>query len=316
MLRRGSWWWAGALFGLAVTSQQFALLILVPLVVIVPRTARAKVLVTAIASAAIIDVVFIAATSGRALNAVLIGSGNFRSYGGTVLWELHSHGAFLVALSRVAPLGVSFVLAWYVLHRLGPAALDPIPLVSLVATSLSLRLVFEQNLFGYYFMALAVSLILLDVIAGHLRGELVVWIALVTVVFPLLRWGLDFNARSWGLQFDLTVPIAFAAIVLALIVIDATRKRVRWYLVIPLILVVVCIAQWPPWNTIPLRNLLPLWLWQIILVASGIWLAASPLCSAMRTLGVSAPSSDELPKSDRGKAIGTSGYSGVGRSEV
>ena len=56
------------------------------------------------------------------------------------------------------------------------------PLISLVATSLALRLVFEQNIFGYYFMALCVTLVLLDVISGRIRGELVAWLALITLV--------------------------------------------------------------------------------------------------------------------------------------
>ena len=288
-VRRGSWWWAGALLGLAVTSQQFALLILAPLLVIVPGSARAKMLLSAICSAAVIDLSFIATTSGRAWGAILIGTGNFRSFGGTVLWELHTHGALLVALSRFAPIGVSMVLAWYVLRRLGPAVLDPVPLVSLIATCLSLRLVFEQNLFGYYFMALAVSLILLDVIRGRLRWELLVWIGLVTVEFPLLRGTLYFDAPSWGTQVDRAAPLAFAAILLALIVMDATRRRVRWYLVLPFVLVVVAFAQWPPWRTIPSRDLFPLWLWQILLVASGIWLATAPLIAAVRSLGTSGP---------------------------
>ncbi len=36
-------------------------------------------------------------------------------------------------------------------------------MMSVVATSLGLRLVLEQNIFEYYFMALAVTLILFDV---------------------------------------------------------------------------------------------------------------------------------------------------------
>ena len=148
------------------------------------------------------------------------------------------------------------VVAWYALRRLGPSALDPVPLLSLIATCLSLRLVFEENLFGYYFMALAVSLILLDVIGGRLRWELLVWIGLVTVEFPVVRGGFDFGARSWGPRFDALIPWVFAAILLALIVVDAAQRRVRWYLVVPFILVVISFAQWPP-RVFPWHDLYP-----------------------------------------------------------
>ena len=49
--------------------------------------------------------------------------------------------------------------------------MDPVPFCRSIATSLSFRLVFEQNLYGYYFMALAVSLVLVDVMCGRIRGD-------------------------------------------------------------------------------------------------------------------------------------------------
>ena len=61
--------------------------------------------------------------------------------------------------------------------------MDPVPLLALMALSLSLRLVFEQNLYGYYFMAFAVSLVLLDVVGGRIRGQLVAWLGLLTLAY-------------------------------------------------------------------------------------------------------------------------------------
>ena len=166
--RRGSWAWAGALLGLAVTSQQFALLVLAPLFVVAPGNRRVRFTGAAIGAAAVIVLPMVAVSSGRALGAILIGSGNTPSQGGTVLWELHLHGVLLVGCSRVLPIILAMVLAWWTVRRLGPAVLEPVPLLALVATSLSFRLVFEQNLFGFYFMALAVALILLDAVRGHI----------------------------------------------------------------------------------------------------------------------------------------------------
>ncbi len=213
--RRGWWVWAGALVGLAVTSQQFALLVLAPLLVVAPSSHRVRFAAAASGAAALIVVPMIALTSGRAFNAVAIGSGNTPSGGGTVLWELHLHGALLVAVSRVLPIALAMVLAWWAKRHLGPAVLEPVPLMSLVATSLCFRLVFEQNLFGYYFMALAVSLILLDVVQGRIRGQLVAWLALVMLAFDSAPWGSDPLAHGlpiWFWQVSLvSVGIALAS---------------------------------------------------------------------------------------------------------
>ena len=84
------------------------------------------------------------------------------------MWEFHVRGgASLLLASRLPPLVLSLALAWYVVRRLGPAALQPAVLISLVAVSLSFRLVFEDNIFSYYYMALAVTLVILDVVRGR-----------------------------------------------------------------------------------------------------------------------------------------------------
>jgi hypothetical protein len=112
------------------------------------------------------------------------------------------------------------MLAWWAMRRLGSCVLQPLPLVSLIATSLSFRLVFDQYVYGYYFMALAVSLVLLDVIRGRISMYLVGWLSLVALAFDALPWGFD-----------------------------------------------------------PLSTAIPLWIWQIVLVGSGIALAAGPITS-------------------------------------
>ena len=80
--------------------------------------------------------------------------------------ELNLHGTPLVLVSRILPVVLSGVLAWWVAVRLGPVALEAIPFVALITIALGLRLVFEQQLFGYYFMALSVSLVLLEMVTG------------------------------------------------------------------------------------------------------------------------------------------------------
>ena len=264
---RGWWVWAGVLLALAVSSQQFALLVLAPLVVVAPSHRRYRFVGGAIVASAVILVPVIAVTSGRDLNAVVLGSGNTPSVGGTVLWELHLHGALLVALSRVLPIVLSMALAWWAVRRLGPTALEPVPLLSLIATSLGLRLVFEQNIFGYYFMALAVSLVLLDVVRGRISGPLVAWLALAF---------LPFFPGSWGLEAREYLPFSLMAVVLLIILFDALRARIRWYLVAWLACVALAFAQFPL-TSLPFRHALPIWFWQVVLVSSGVALAARPL---------------------------------------
>jgi hypothetical protein len=245
-------------------------LVLAPLFVVAPANRRLRFAAAAIAAAAVIVLPMTAVTSGRALGPVLIGSGNTPSVGGPLVWELHLHGALLVGVSRVLPIVLAMLLASWALRRLGPAVLEPVPLMALVATSLSLRLVFEQNLFGYYFMALATALVLLDALRGHVRGHLLAWIALVALAF---------DPAPGKIQLREYLPPLLMLLVLVLIVRDALKGRVRWYLVAWLALVAAVFLKFPIAST-PFRPPLPTWLWQIFLVPSGLWLAVQPLISS------------------------------------
>ena len=171
--RRGSWVWAGVLLGLAITSSSSPSWCWLPF-------SSWRLLVRKFDSVAgqsgplrRSHFRWSRSLLGRVLGAELIGSGNTPSIGGTVVWELHLRGVTLIGFSRVLPIVLSMALASWALRRLGSAVLEPVPLLALVATSLSFRLVFEQNLFGYYFMALAVSLALMDILGGRIRLQLV-----------------------------------------------------------------------------------------------------------------------------------------------
>jgi len=255
------------LLGLAVTSQQFALLVLAPLLVVAPTTRRIRFAGAAIGAVALVVLPLIAITSGDALRAITLGSGDTPSIGGTVLWELHLQGVFLVAISRVLPILFAMVLAWWAARRLGTSLLEPVPLISLVATSISLRLVFEQNLFGYYFMGLAVSLLILDVVHGQLRGQVVAWLSLVVLAF-------DPTPRIHVLsEYS---PSALMVIVCLVILWSMRHGRVHWYLVAWVVVVALAFASYPIGS---FRDPLPIWLWQVVLVSTGVLLAAKPLLS-------------------------------------
>ena len=284
---RRSWLWSGILLGLAVASQQFALLALAPLLIVAPGRARWRVAAGALGAWIVVALPFLTA-SRRAFNAVTIGTGNFPSYGGTWVRFFHLNGAPLVLVSRILPIVVAMGLAWWLLRRMGSRVLEPVPLMSLMTVSLSLRLVFEQNMFGYYFIAMAVLLVLLEVIDGRLRGELLAWVAMILLAYNAIPFGLSYNAVSWGERAWIVLPEIAMAIVLALIIWDAMRRRCRWYLVAWLVVAVCAFGRWPPWTqTWPgwsnaFRPLFHHWTWQLILLPTGIALAVWPLVSYIR----------------------------------
>ncbi len=278
---RRNWGWSGLLLGLAVTSQQFALLALVPLVVAAPARARWRLLVAAGAAWALVSLPVVAATSGRALGAVVFGTGNAATFGGTLLWETGVRGNALTFFSRIVPIILAAVIAWWVVRRVGPRVLQPVPLVSLVATCVSLRLVFEKGLFDYKFMALAVMLIVLAITQRRITGRLVVWLALVPLAFNPVPTGLAVNARSWG--FDATSGFEVACILAGLLLVawDASRRRVRWYLVAGVVLALCAFVHRPPMID-SVRAPFAVWFWQLVLVGSGVVMAAGPLVSLVR----------------------------------
>jgi len=278
--RRGWWAWAGILVALAITSQQFALLVAAPLIVIVPANRRVRFAAAAIAAAMLVIVPVVAVTSGRAFQAVVLGSGNTSTMAG-IVGENHVPGALLVILSRILPIALSMVLARWALHRLGSAVFDPVPLLSLVATSLSFRLVFERNI-SYYFMALAVSLVLLDVVRGRIRWPLVVWLALVTPAFSAASWGFALTAEPWGIQWRECFPLMAMALAVVLVGFDSIGGRMRWNLVAWLIGVGMVIANLPPWAGTGLSHPLPTWFWQLGLLVAGVAMAVGPLVASAR----------------------------------
>ncbi len=98
------------------------------------------------------------------------------------MWEAHVRGAASLG-SRLPPLVLALALSWYAVRRFGPSVLQPAMLISLLAVSLSLRLVFEDSIFSYYYMALALLLVILDVVRGRIRETLVAWVVMITLVY-------------------------------------------------------------------------------------------------------------------------------------
>ncbi len=278
---RGRWVGAGVLIVLAVLAQQFALLVAVPLLVLAPANRRVPFAAAGLATGALVVLPLMALTSGHALTSVALGTGGDYSVGGTVLWHLHLSGTPAVLLTRVAPVAVSLALSWWLLRRIGPAALEPTNLISVVAVSLSLRLVFEQNLIQYYFMALGVALILLDVTRGRVRTSVVAWLLAMSLV--ICSYGiLPFGAVGWGRSFqdDLPLVVVASAAIVVLVRVRGGRgsgSTLAW------LALAVCgvLTVWPPGIT-PVENTASIWFWQLLIVIPGILLASEPLLRSLR----------------------------------
>ena len=277
---RGKWFWAGVMIGLAFTANQFALLVAAPLVVVVPNRERLRFAVAGIAGAAIVIVPMAIVTSGRSLKWSLLGSGYAPppkgAYGGTLFRDVALSPHTLLICARLLPLVCALLLAVWARRRLGDASLNAVPLLSLVATALALRLVFEVSLWGYYFAASAVFIVMNEVVQGRIRGQVIAWLALFTLVYNPVPWGFATNGRSWGLTALEAMPNIFVIGALILILIDVLRRHVRWYIVAWFALVCLTLVK-NPFSHAALRTSMPNWFWQVVLVPLTIGLAVSPL---------------------------------------
>jgi hypothetical protein len=223
---RQRWICTGILFGLAISTQQFAILVFIPLLAMTPKGRLSRLVLAAVGAAALIDVPLALLSSGRAIVGIFVGTGA-SSYLNTLLDLMHLHGSDLYAVSRGVPLLLALVLGWYAALRLGPDALKPVPLASVMATALCLRLVFEVNFWGYYMMGVAVLLAALDIARGRIRRTFAIW--LLAILFVSLKGGLTnppwpswLQVWTWQVVF---VPSALALAITPLIGIVRQHRK-------------------------------------------------------------------------------------------
>ena len=276
--RREMWVGVGVLVAVAVLSQQFALLVAVPLLIFAAPRQRFRAIASAVVTVAVITVPLIVLSSGSAAGAILLGTGDTGGIGGALVWELNLHGALLVSVSRVLPILLSGLLAWWAVKEIGQDSLEPVPLLSLVAVSLGLRLVFEQQLFGYYYMALSVSLVMLDMISMRIRDTLLAWLALVSVVYMVGRT--NFLEPPIGKYAAYFIPLGATVLAVAKIVLEIRRPGTRPTLL--LLWSVLIVGTLVAWTKTAVLGQPPTWFWQVVLVPSGIALAAGPLILYVR----------------------------------
>ena len=120
-VRRDRWVWAGVLVALALTSQQFALLVLVPLIVVVPQKFRARFVGATMATLALSGSPAVRHRIGHAFRAMVLGKSDSTVVGRMLGLETHVPLGVLVVLARGLPIILSATVAWCALRRLGPA---------------------------------------------------------------------------------------------------------------------------------------------------------------------------------------------------
>ncbi|MGD0055886.1 MAG: hypothetical protein ABSC34_10690, partial [Acidimicrobiales bacterium] len=117
-VRRDRWVLAGVLLGLAIISQQFALLVFAPLLVLVPPRQFIRFVGASVLSIAVVSLPLIVFTSGRAITSVLVGTGE-SSASASILYQTGIYGTPMYIVSRFLPIALAIALAWWADHRLG-----------------------------------------------------------------------------------------------------------------------------------------------------------------------------------------------------
>jgi hypothetical protein len=174
---RGRWALAGALFGAAILSKQFALLLLLPALLAAPRTRTRLVLGGSAAAVFCAGVLPFLAAAPRATLENLSGfSGGGATAGQTVLSLAGIHGAVASAVARNAPVLFALVVCVWAAGR--PVAWSRAPgTVGLALMCTGSRLVFESVVFPYYLLSASVLVLLVDLAARRSPYRSVAWCA-------------------------------------------------------------------------------------------------------------------------------------------
>lgn len=286
-LVRERWLLVGVFVALAALTQLYALLALIPLAVSLPRTRRVAFATGFVATLTAVALPLAMATSGRVFHSMALGTSKAGestiSAGGTVLFSTGLHGTALFLLSRVAPLLAAAALSFGVVRRWGDDVRQPEILVSLVATSLALRLVFEVNAFGYYYMASIVALLVLDALRGRIRGGTFALIGLITLVFNPVAIYFRWRGQLAGPEVRAVLPLIVSIPVVTVLLVGFIHRHIKWYLVIWQSLVLLAFVRVPlPVNHF--KAVVPLWCWQLLLVPPLLFLLTTPLRESEATL--------------------------------
>ncbi len=302
---RSRWRTAGILIACAVLSQQFALLVAIPLLVVAPKDDRPRFAASATLSIGAVIASMLILTSGRAARAILFGSGSYgTTTGGTFVWEMHLSGIGFVIVVRAIPVVVAGLLSWWVVRRSGPRAMAPETLIALATVTLVNRLAFEQGLNGYYFLATTVMLVMLDVVCGKLRSSVAAWLLTVIAVYCSGSLFGGVFQTSWTAAGDDAVAALVIVLAVVWVAVHVVRRTVTPALLIWIIPFAVTLVTWQNAGN-PLRAELPVWWWQLLLVPWGLALGVLALFRDGIGIRLTADRSGALLSRSRHQATGS-----------
>ena len=175
---RRRWLLAGLLFGVAVLTKQFAVLLLLPALAAAPDRRSRLGLATAAAVVFAVGLLPFLAIDPRATLENLSGfSAGGAAAGQTVLTLAGVRGTVASAVARDAPLIFAVVICLWAHRRAGLRVDRPVPLVALALVCTGSRLVFESVVFPYYLLAASVLVLLLDLVARRSPHWSLTWCA-------------------------------------------------------------------------------------------------------------------------------------------
>lgn len=258
----------GVLAGLALSAQQFAVLAVVVLVVLAGRRSAIRLIAGIAAAVVVIDTPFVVVSGWRAVRTAALGSSRVGlisgAHGGTVLFATGLTGPADFVLARVAPIAGAALLAWWA-RRAVRSDLSNGVLVVLVTAGLWLRLAFEVNLFGYYFMATLVGLAVVETLRREVGRDVVAFVGLLMVAFNPEHIAFISNLTSYGLSLYYDLPIIVLGLGVVTLLYDTVRRRfsptlVLWLAIVTLAGQTHLFGRYTPFWAFPE------WAWQIVLV--------------------------------------------------
>ena len=287
------WLLAGALLGLGLLAQPFVILALIPFLVACPRRHLSRLSLGSFLGSVPIAAGLLLMTSGAAWFPLILGSdrvvpdndSDVTSTGGSVLWELHPRGVLAFLVARGLPVALSLAVSLFARHK-WKGRFHPQGLVALVGVSLSLRLVFELNLFSYYFAAVFVLLVLTGATMASRVDLIALWTAFDLVGFNPIRRTTEFWFIRLTPSYDRIPAWTVVAILGGVIIMHLRERRVVMYQPVALV-VIILMTHRTLWGHDPSLATVPHWFLQVLLVPFAIALFVDAL---RRTTGDVAPS--------------------------
>gem|GEM_PF-1405773 len=175
---RSRWGLAGVLFGAAVLTKQFALLLLLPALVAAPDRRSRWTTAGAATAVFVVGLAPFLVVDPRATLENLSGfSAGGAAAGQTVLSLAGVHGTVASAVARDAPVLFAVAVCAWAVRRPDLSVARPRMLVALALVCAGSRLVFESVVFPYYLLAASVLVLLLDLVARRSPHWSLAWCA-------------------------------------------------------------------------------------------------------------------------------------------